>query len=105
MSTTTLRIPDDLKTRIAAAAEAAGLTPHGFMLHAIEAQTSEAEEQAEFERVAAQRWKQFQRDGQYLAMEDVRDYMLARARGETVSPPQVRGLPADELSSLRSRKR
>jgi predicted transcriptional regulator len=104
VSTTTLRIPDDLKSRVAAAAEAAGVTPHGFMLRAIEAQTIEAEEQAAFELVAAQRWKQFQRDGQYFAMEEVRDYMLARARGEAVSAPQARTLAADELKRLRSRR-
>jgi predicted transcriptional regulator len=105
MGTTTLRIPDELKDRVAAAAEAAGVTPHGFMLRAIETQTVEAEEQAAFERAAAQRWRQLQRDGQYFAMEEVREYMMARARGETSSPPQPRTLSRDELAGLRARKR
>ncbi len=30
MSTTTIRIPDDLKARVAAAAGRAGTTPHNF---------------------------------------------------------------------------
>lgn len=105
MGTTTLRIPDELKARVAAAAEAAGVTPHGFMLRAIETQTAETEEQAAFEKVAAQRWRQFQRDGQYYAMEEVREYMLARARGETPAPLQPRTLSADELARVRARKR
>jgi len=105
MGTTTLRIPDELKTRVAAAAEAAGVTPHGFMLRAIESQTAAAEEQAGFEKAAAQRWRQFQRDGQYYAMEEVREYMLARARGDAPAPLRPRTVSADELARVRARKR
>ena len=36
MSTTTIRIPEKLKTRVARAAKQAGTTAHGFMLEAIE---------------------------------------------------------------------
>lgn len=35
MSTTTIRLPDDLKTRIAAAAVRTGTTSHNFILEAI----------------------------------------------------------------------
>ena len=35
MSTTTIRLPDELKMRVADAAERAGMTPHGFILEAI----------------------------------------------------------------------
>jgi predicted transcriptional regulator len=36
-STTTLKLSEELKIRIAAAAEAAGKTPHGFMVEALAA--------------------------------------------------------------------
>ena len=36
MSTTTIRLEDDLKARVAAAAERAGVTAHAFILDAIE---------------------------------------------------------------------
>ena len=35
MATTTLRIEDELKARVTAAAERAGKSPHAFMLEAI----------------------------------------------------------------------
>ena len=35
MSTTTIRLPRELKERVARAAERAGTTPHGFILEAI----------------------------------------------------------------------
>ncbi len=44
MSTTTIRLPDDLKARLAAAAERAGTTSHNFILQAI-AEKTELEEQ------------------------------------------------------------
>jgi predicted transcriptional regulator len=105
MATTTLRIPEDLKIRVTAAAESAGVSPHGFMLKAIEALTAEAEEHAAFERLAEQRWKEFQRSGEYYTLDDVRGYMLALARGETAARPPLHKLPPDELARLRSKTR
>lgn len=43
MSTTTLRLPDDLRARIAQAAKRAGITPHLFMLEAVAEKTEQAE--------------------------------------------------------------
>jgi predicted transcriptional regulator len=105
MTTTTLRLSDELKSRVASAAEAAGLSVHGFMLHAIETLAAEAEEQAAFERLAERRWKEFQRTGEYYTIEDVRNHMLARARGEAVELPKPRKMPADRLASIRENSR
>jgi len=90
MSTTTIRIPEDLKSRVAAAAEAAGLTAHGFILRAIEAQTAEAEGQAEFERLADQRWTRFQRTRMAIPWTEARQYLLDRAAGKDVARPKAR---------------
>jgi predicted transcriptional regulator len=105
MSTTTIRLPDELKERVARIAEARGLTAHAYILRAIEEHTAEQEEQAAFEQVAQRRWKQFQRDGRYYTIEDMRAYVLARARGESVALPPERILPADDRARLRTRKR
>ena len=43
-TTTTIRLPEDLKARIASAAERAGKTTHSFILEAI-AEKAELEEQ------------------------------------------------------------
>ncbi|OFZ96186.1 MAG: hypothetical protein A2Z44_11700, partial [Betaproteobacteria bacterium RBG_19FT_COMBO_58_11] len=48
MSTTTLKLPEALKERITSAAEAAGKSPHAFMVEAIAAQTALAERRAAF---------------------------------------------------------
>ncbi|AAZ97915.1 hypothetical protein Tbd_1962 [Thiobacillus denitrificans ATCC 25259] len=48
MSTTTLKLSDDLKERIAIAAADAGKTPHAFMVEALAAQTALAERRRAF---------------------------------------------------------
>ena len=52
MSTTTVRIDDELKERIGAAAERAGQTPHAFIVEAVAARVAEDEEAAELEHLA-----------------------------------------------------
>lgn len=94
MSTTTIRIADDLKTRVAAVAQASGLTAHGFILQAIEQQTAQAEAQAQFERLADQRWKRFQRTGMAITFEEARQYMLDLAAGKKVARPRARKIDA-----------
>lgn len=87
MSTTTIRLSDELKARISHAAERAGTTPHGFILGAIEAKVGEAERQREFFDEAQQRWRAFVADGQAYAWDDMRDYLERRARGERPDLP------------------
>lgn len=88
MSTTTIRLPDDLKSRVAVLAEAAGLTPHGFILQAIEAQTAEAEAQAEFHRLASARLRSFKAKGMAVPWDQARQYLLDRAAGKDVARPK-----------------
>ena len=55
MSTTTIRLPEDLKARVAAAAERAGTTAHSFILEAIAEKADQAERRADFHDVAEER--------------------------------------------------
>ena len=48
MSTTTIRLPKDLKARVAKAAERAGTTAHSFILEAIAEKADQAERRADF---------------------------------------------------------
>ena len=90
MTTTTIRIEDDLKQRVAAAAERAGKTAHAFILDAI-AQTVEQEEQdSAFQHLAEQRWAQVLTTGQTVAWDDAKAYLNARARGEQHRRPATR---------------
>lgn len=93
MSTTTIRIEDDLKARVAAAAERAGKTAHAFMLDAI-AQTVElAEQDDDFYRAADPRWATQLATGETLAWDDAKAYLEARSRGERPAKPLARKLP------------
>ena len=105
MNTTTLRLPDELRARVAAAAEASGQSPHSFMLQAIESETAAAEDEAAFEALARERLEEFDRTGEYYTLDDMRTYMLARARGENVALPAPRKLSAEELARRRRRAR
>ena len=90
MSTTTIRLPDDLKARVAKIADAAGLTAHGFVLRAIEEQTAEAEMQAAFHRVASERLIAFRKHGKAIPWRDARQYLADLATGKDVPRPQAR---------------
>ena len=90
MPTTTIRIEDDLKDRVAAAAARAGKTAHAFMVDAI-AETVEHEELRDaFHRVADERWAQILVTGQTVPWEDGKAWLKARARGEKPERPKPR---------------
>jgi len=59
MTTTTIRIEDDLKARVAAAAERAGKTAHAFILDAIAQTVEQAELDHECHRVATSAGQRF----------------------------------------------
>jgi predicted transcriptional regulator len=90
MSTTTIRLPDDLKARVAKIADAAGLTAHGFMLHAIEEQTAQAEAQAAMHRVASERLQAFRQTGKAIPWNEARQYLADRAAGKDAPRPRAR---------------
>lgn len=79
MSTTTIRLSDELKARIAAAAQRAGKTSHGFILDAIAEKTADVERQAEFKAVADTRYTNLLETGKTIPWEQMRDYLLQRA--------------------------
>ena len=79
MSTTTLRIEDDLKARVAAAVEQTGKTPHAFMLEAITRTIDQAEQDRAFYHLAEQRWATLLETGQSVGWEDTKSWLSAKA--------------------------
>lgn len=75
MGTTTIRLPDELKARVAAAAQDAGTTAHGFMLEAIAEKTEEAERRAAFYADADRRYAEFLKTGTTVPWSDARQYL------------------------------
>lgn len=92
MPTTTIRLETDLKSRVAAAASRAGKTPHAFILDAI-AQTVEQDEiDAEFHRIADERWAEIIATGQTVPWDDAKAWLEAKARGKHPERPAPRPL-------------
>ena len=90
MPTTTIRIEDDLKARIAAAAQRAGKTAHAFILDAI-AQTVEQDElDAAFHRLADERWAKILATGRTVPWDDAKAWLEARSHGERRRKPVPR---------------
>jgi predicted transcriptional regulator len=90
MPTTTIRIEDDLKARIAAAAERAGKSVHGFILDAIAQTVEQAELDEAFHRIADERWAKVLATGRTVPWDDAKAYLEARARGERPRKPAAR---------------
>jgi predicted transcriptional regulator len=81
MATTTIRLDDDLKTRVAAAAERAGKTSHAFILEAIAQTVEQAELKNQFHREADERWLRILDQGKTVPWEEMRTYLTTRAAG------------------------
>lgn len=90
MSTTTIRLPEDLKARVAKAAEAAGTTSHNFILEAIAEKADLAERRADFHAQADQRWAAFLETGESIPWEEMRRYLTDRIHGKAGPRPVVR---------------
>jgi predicted transcriptional regulator len=92
MSTTTIRLPDELKARVAEAAKQAGTTSHNFIVEAIAEKTDLAAQRAAFHALADQRYAQFLESGKSIPWEDARTYLKDRLAGKAVKRPVARKL-------------
>ena len=92
MSTTTIRLPDDLKARVADAAKRAGTTAHGFILEAIAEKTLQAEQRADLDAVAEERYAEIVSSGKTIPWTDMRKYLEARVAGKKLTRPAARKL-------------
>ena len=82
MPTTTIRIEDDLKARVAAAAQRGGKTAHAFILDAITQTVEQVELDEAFHRVADERWAKVLATGKTVPWDDAKAWLEARSRGE-----------------------
>ena len=92
MSTTTIRIEDDLKARVAAAAQLAGKSAHAFILDAISRKVEQVELDNAFNAIADQRWATIQASGKTVAWDDAKAYLAARVQGQPARKPAARKL-------------
>ncbi len=94
MTTTTIRLPVDIKARIAQASSVANTNAHSFILQAITDKLVLAEQQADFQEVAQQRYAKIAATGRAIPWEDMRHYLQERAAGKPQTKPKARRLGA-----------
>lgn len=90
MSTTTIRIDEALKARVAAAAQRAGKSAHAFIVDALAETVQRQEAEAEFHRVADERWARIEQGGKTVDWEQAQAYLRARATGQRPRKPVAR---------------
>jgi len=90
VATTTIRIEDDLKARITAAAERAGKTTHAFMVDAIAQTVEQAELDDAFQRLADDRWDEITRTRETIDWDVAKTWLASRSRGERPAKPVAR---------------
>jgi predicted transcriptional regulator len=92
MSTTTIRLPEALKARVAAVAKRAGTTAHSFILEAIAEKADEEERRADLHEVAEKRYAKIVASGRTIPWNEMRAYLEARLAGKKPQRPTVRKL-------------
>jgi predicted transcriptional regulator len=92
MATTTIRLEDALKDRLALAARIEGKSPHAFILDAVTETIARVEHDNELTQVAEERWGKVKSTGKTIPLDAAKQYLEARARGETVRRPAARKL-------------
>lgn len=90
MSTTTLRLPDDLKQRIMKLAAESGMSAHNFMIQAIAQKADEAELRASFHKEADARFQELMNSGDSIDWHEMKAYLQAKIGGTKAKRPKAR---------------
>ena len=90
MSTTTLRLPDELRERIAKLAAKSGQTAHSVMLDALAQKVEEEELKASFYSEADARFAEMMESGAGIPWHDMRAHLRTRASGKNTRAPKAR---------------
>ena len=92
MSTTTIRLPDDLKARVVRAAKRAGTTSHNFILEAIAEKTEQQDWRDDFHDTADRRYTDIAASGRTIPWDDMRSWLLQRMAGQPAARPTPKKL-------------
>jgi predicted transcriptional regulator len=90
MSTTSLKLPDDVKQLAALAAKHQGVTLHAFMVDAIRTTAAAAERRAAFVAEAVAARTASLKSGKGYAANEVHAYIQARARNKAAVKPKAK---------------
>ena len=92
MPTTTIRLPEELKKRVARAAETGGTSSHAFILEAIEESVDAAESRNEFYELAERRYAGIAESGRTVPWNEMRSYLQDHVSGKNPSRPRPKKL-------------
>jgi predicted transcriptional regulator len=87
-----LRVPEEVKKRIAKLAKQQDMTPHGFMLEAIREKLEAEEARLAFHAEAERRLARMKKTGVGIPAQEVFDYLQRRAAGRKATRPKPRKL-------------
>ncbi|MES2164984.1 MAG: hypothetical protein V4476_27840 [Pseudomonadota bacterium] len=90
MSTTTLKLPDELKQKAVAAAQDLGVTPHAFMVDAIRQATEAAEQRKQFVDEAKSAHAEMLETGLGYEPADVLNYLRHRLESPDIPRPTAK---------------
>ena len=92
MSTTTIRLPPELKDRLAQVAKQSGSTPHALIIDAIAERVEAEERHNEFRKVAEKRFAAIAESGETILWEEMKTYLQSRVTGQSIKRPKSRKL-------------
>ena len=92
-TTTSLKLPDELKEKIGKLATRVEQTPHAYMVEAIACKVERDEKREAFIKAALDSAAETKRTGIAYAHDDVWDYILKKARGQKARKPKPIKLP------------
>jgi predicted transcriptional regulator len=87
-TTTSLKLPRELRTRVTRVAKKTGRTPHRLMLEAIERETAREERMEAFVKEALAADRAIDRGGEVYAAQDVHAWLLRLASGKKPRRPR-----------------
>ncbi len=90
MSTTSLKLPEEIKQRAIAAAREQGVSPHAFMIQAIEHAATVGEQRASFVAEAQAAREQTLASGKGYDVDEVHAYVKARVAGRKSTKPKAK---------------
>ncbi|MEW5743290.1 MAG: hypothetical protein AB1938_30555 [Myxococcota bacterium] len=90
MGTTSLKLSDRLRKRVSKLAKKDGVTPHAFMVQAIEGHAEARERQRAFLDDAKAAEAEMEASGEGYAMADVHAWLEAKAAGRPARRPRAR---------------
>jgi len=92
MPTTTIRLSEELKDRVARAAKRVGATSHAFILDAVTERVGDEERRTDFYDTAERRYAEIVSSGETITWDKMRAYLEDRVANKKTRKPKARKL-------------